>query len=166
LAFAQQVGPGDGGLAVVIVHGDQLFRAVRADAHQHQHARLRLPQACAQVDDVGPDVDVVAGGQIALAERLVVGLPLLGEAGDPRRRQPGRRPQELLECGHEVARRQAVEIEQGQHLADLRGLAAPRRQDRGGEPLALAEASSTRLSFTRGAFTSTAPAAVVTFLGR
>ncbi|GED83207.1 hypothetical protein TNCT6_02920 [Streptomyces sp. 6-11-2] len=31
-----------------------------------------------------------------------------------------------------------MQVEQRQHLADLRGLAAPRRQNRGGEPLALA----------------------------
>ncbi|MFF7602558.1 hypothetical protein [Streptomyces mirabilis] len=35
----------------------------------------------------------------------------------------------------------------------------------GAEVVERPEASSTRLSFTRGAFTSTAPAAVVTFLG-
>ena len=31
-----------------------------------------------------------------------------------------------------------MQVEQGQHLGDLRGLAAPRRQDRRGEPAALA----------------------------
>lgn len=104
----------------------------------HQHARLRPPQAYAQVNAVGPHVDVVAGGQITLAERGVILLPLLGEPGDRRWRQPGRRAEELLQRGHEVAGRQAVEIEQRQHLGDLRGLAAPGRQNRRREPLALA----------------------------
>lgn len=59
-------------------------------------------------------------------------------SGGRRRGETGGGAEELLECGHEVAGGQAVQVEQGQHLADLRGLAAPRRQDRGGEPLVLA----------------------------
>ena len=38
--------------------------------------------------------------------------------------------EELPERGHEVPGRQAVQVQQRQHLADLRGLARPRRQDR------------------------------------
>jgi len=53
------------------------------------------------------------------------------------RREPGCAAEELLECGHEVAGGQTVQVEHAQYLADLRGLTAPRRQDRGGEPLAL-----------------------------
>jgi len=41
------------------------------------------------VDAVGPDVDVVAVGEIALLERLVVGLPCGGEARDGARRETG-----------------------------------------------------------------------------
>ncbi len=90
------------------------------------------------MDAVGPDVDVVAAGQITLAERGVIGLPLGRQPCHGRQGEPGGAAQELLEGGHEVPRGQAVQIEQRQHLADLRGLAAPRRQDRRGEPLAFA----------------------------
>ncbi len=95
-------------------------------------------QAYAQVDAVGPDVDVVRGGQVALAKRLVVGLPLGGQTGHGGRGKAGRGAEELLERGHEVAAGQAVQVEKRQHLADLRRLPCPGRQDRRGEPLALA----------------------------
>ena len=48
------------------------------------------------------------------------------------------RAEELPERGHEVPGRQTVQVQQRQHLADLRGLARPRRQDRRAEPLPLA----------------------------
>ena len=48
------------------------------------------------------------------------------------------RAEELPERGHEVPGRQTVQVEQRQHLADLRGLARPRRQDRRAEPHPLA----------------------------
>jgi len=107
-------------------------------AHQHEHTRLHLSQAYAQVNAIGPDVDVIGGGQVALAERGVVGLPLLSEPGDRGGRQTGRRAEELLQRRHEVTGGQAMQVEQRQPFADLRGLAAPGRQDRRGEPLALA----------------------------
>lgn len=90
------------------------------------------------MDAVGPYVHVVDLGQVAVHEGGVVSLPLLGQPGDRRRGEPGGGAEELLGRGHEVARRQAVQVEQRQHLAGLRRLAAPRRQNRGGEPLALA----------------------------
>ena len=48
------------------------------------------------------------------------------------------RAEELPESWHEVPGRQTVQVEQRQHLADLRGLARPRRQDRRAEPHPLA----------------------------
>jgi len=89
------------------------------------------------VDTIGPHVDVVRGRQVALAECLVIGLPLRRQPGDRGGREAGGGAEELLQSGHEVARRQAVQVKQWQHLADLRGLAGPGRQDRRGEPLAL-----------------------------
>jgi hypothetical protein len=79
---SEQVGPGLGGLAVAVGHRDQLLGAVRAHSHDDQDAGLGLRQADTQVDAVGPDVDVVGSGQVALAEGFVVGLPLLGEPSD------------------------------------------------------------------------------------
>jgi hypothetical protein len=68
----------------------------------------------------------------------VLGLPGLGQLGDHRCGQPGRAAQELAERGHEVAGGQSVQVQERQHLGDLLGLAAPRRQDRRGEPAPLA----------------------------
>ena len=67
------------------VHSDQLLGTVRGHAHQHEGTRLRLLADVCAGDAVGPCVDVVAAGQIAFAERLVVGRPLLGEPGGRRR---------------------------------------------------------------------------------
>ncbi len=117
------------------------------------------------MDAVGPDVDVVGSGQVAFAECLVVGLSLDGEAGDGGRRETGRAAPELLECGHEVAGGQTVQVEQGSTsliFGDLRhhgGRIAEENRLR--SPVL----SSMRRSFTRGPFTSTGPAAVVTDRG-
>jgi hypothetical protein len=96
----------------------------------------------------------------------VVVLPLPGQPGHGRRREPGRAAEEVLQRRDKVAGRQAVQIEQRQRLGDLRRLAAPRRKDLGENRRRSPVVSSTRLSFTRGAFTSTGPAAVTTLRGR
>jgi hypothetical protein len=82
------------------------------------------------VHAVGPAVHVVDLGQIPLGERGVLGLPLLDQPADDRRRQPRGRPEELGQRRHEVARRQPVQIQQRQDLGDLRRPADPARQDR------------------------------------
>ncbi|AEM86951.1 hypothetical protein Strvi_7610 [Streptomyces violaceusniger Tu 4113] len=110
LAVPQQIGPGCGRFAVAIGHRDQFLGAVRPYAHEHQDRGLGLVEADPQVDAVRPDIDVVGGGQVALTERGVVGLPLHGEPGDRGRGEPGRRAEELLQSGHEVAGRQAVQV--------------------------------------------------------
>jgi hypothetical protein len=93
-----------------------------------------LLQADVDVDAVDPQVDVVHVRQIPFAEAALLALPGLGQLRDHRRGQSRRAAQELPQRGHEVARGQPVQIEQRQHLGDFRGLAAPRRQDRRGEP--------------------------------
>jgi hypothetical protein len=137
-AVAEQAGPRLGRFAVAVGHRDQFLRAIRPHAHQHQHRGLRLFQADAQVHAVGPDVDVVGARQVAILEGGVISLPLRGQPRHRRRGQAGRGAEELLERGHEVAGGQTMQVKQRQHLADLRGLAAPRRQDRRGEPPTLA----------------------------
>ena len=112
------------------------------------------------MDPIGPQADIVHGRQVPGRERALLSLPGLGEPGDHRRRQPCRGAQELAEDGHEVAAGQAVQIQQRQHLRDLRCLPRPRRQDRRGEPYPLAGGQVVRLSLTRGTVTSTAPALV------
>jgi hypothetical protein len=124
-----------------------------------------LLEADVEVDPVRPQVHIVHIGQVTLAERVLLGLPGLGQLGHHRRRQPLGRAEELTERGHEVPGRQTVQVQQRQHLGDLRGLARPRRQDRRGEPLTLARVGSMRLSLTRGIVTSTGPAVVVTCRG-
>ncbi len=99
---------------------------------------MGLAEPNLRVHAVGPHVDEVGLRQVPLLEGRVVVLPLLCQPGHRRRRQAGRAAEELLQRGHEVAGGQSVQVEQRQYLGDLRRLAAPGRQDRRGEPLAVA----------------------------
>jgi hypothetical protein len=135
---AQQIRPGLGRLAVAVGQGDELLAPIGAHADEHQQAQLVLLEADVDVDAVGPQVDVVHARQAPAGERLLLALPGLGQLRDHRRGQAGRAAEELPERGYEVPGRQAVQVEQRQHLGDLRGLAAPGRQDRRGEPAAFA----------------------------
>src|SRR5262249_5243171 len=98
--------------------------------------------------------------QVALLEGGVVVAPLLRQPGHGRGRQPGRAAEELLQFGHEVPGRQPVQVKQREHLGDLRRLAAPRRKDLGGEPLAFAAGLVDAAVVHARARTSTGPAAV------
>ena len=89
------------------------------------------------MDPVDPHVDVVGLGQGPLAERLGLVLPLADQPGDRGWGQAGPAAQELLQRGGEVRGGQPVQVQQRQHLGQLRGLACPRGQDRRGEPPAL-----------------------------
>jgi hypothetical protein len=93
-----------------------------------------LLQSDVDVDPVDPQVDVIHTGQIPGGKGALLGLPGLGQLRDHRSGQPRRAAEELAEGGHEVPGREAVQVEQREHFGDLRGLAAPRRQDRRGEP--------------------------------
>ena len=134
----QQLGPRLGRLPLAIGHGDQLLAPVGAHADDHQAAQPRLLQPHPEVDPVRPHVHVVTVGEVTLAEGLVVGLPGGDQPGDDRRRQPRRGAEERLQGGREVAGRQAVQVQQRQHLGHLGALAAPRRQDHRPEPRPLA----------------------------
>ena len=90
------------------------------------------------MDAVDPQVDVVGAREVPGGEGAGFVLPLRGQAGDGGGRQPGAGAEELLQCRPEIAGRQAVQVQQRQHLTHLRRLARPGRQDRRGEPLALA----------------------------
>jgi len=96
-----------------------------------------LLQTDVDVNAVSPHIDVVHARQIPLREQALLVLPLLTQPGDRGGRQPSAGAEELLQRGHEIATREPMQVEQRQHLADLRAAAAPRRQDRRGEPLAL-----------------------------
>ncbi len=164
-AVAQQVRPRLRGLPVPVSQGDELLAAIGADPDHHQQAQLVLLQPDVHVDPVGPQVDVVHAGQVPGGEGALLGLPGLGQPGDHRRRQPGGRAQELAQRGHEVPGRQAMQVQQRQHLGDLRGLPRPRRQDRRGEPLPLPGVRVGALVVDPRAVTCTAPALVSTSRG-
>jgi hypothetical protein len=141
LGIAQQVGPGFGRFAVAVGQGDEFLAAIGPHADHHQQAQFVLLQADVDVDAVGPQVHVVHLGQIALGVGALLGLPGFGELGDHRRRQALRAAEELPERGHEIPRGQPVQV---QH-----------------SPVS----GSMRLSLTRGAVTSMAPALVSTSRG-
>ena len=138
LAVAQQISPRFGRFPIAVGDRDEFLAAVSAHTEHDQQAQLLLVQADLEVDAVDPQVDVVGGGQIPGGERAGLLLPLTGQAGDRGGRQPGTGAEELLQRRPEVAGRQPVQVQQRQHLAHLRGLTCPRRQDRRGKPLAVA----------------------------
>jgi hypothetical protein len=89
------------------------------------------------VDAVGPHVHVVHSRQIAGVEGSGVVLPLHRQPGDRRGGQARVGAQEPLQRWDEILAGQAMQVQQRQHLGDLRGLAAPCRQDHRGEPAPL-----------------------------
>src|SRR5262249_53108619 len=117
---------------------DQLLLPIGADPHDHQGADPVLAEADAEVDAIGPAVDVVRARQVPVAPAPVLLLPHLGQSGNRRGGQARAGPEELLQRRHEVLARQPVQVEQRQHLGDLPALTAPRRQDRAAEPRPLA----------------------------
>jgi hypothetical protein len=114
-------------------------------------------EADLEVDPVDPQVDVVGALQRALPERrgVVCHWPVsrVTVAAD----RPGPGAEELLPRRAEVAAGQVVQVQQRQHLGNLRGLPGPRGQDCRGERLRSPVASSMRLSLTRGARTAPRP---------
>ncbi len=132
--MSEQVGPRLGGLAEPVGQCDELLGSVSTDAQDHQQAHLVLLKADLEVDPVDPAVHVVGVLQGALVERLGLVLPLGSEPGDRRGRQPRSGAEELLQRRHEVARGHPVQVEQREHLGDLRRLPRPRRQNRRREP--------------------------------
>jgi hypothetical protein len=134
LAVPQQVGPRLSRLAVPVGERDEFLAAIGTDPDHHQQAHLVGLQPHLQVDAVHPQVHIIDPRQRPVVERAGLVLPLPGEPGDRRRRQPRRRPAELLQGGHEVPAGQPVQVQQGQHVGHLRRLPRPRRQDRRREP--------------------------------
>ncbi len=87
------------------------------------------------MDAVGPEVDIVPGRQIPLQPVRVLVRPNLGEPRHGRGRQAaGVRPEQGRQRLGEVARGDALEVEDGDQ--DFEALRAPRirRQERGAEP--------------------------------
>ena len=65
--------------------GDELLGPIRPYADDHEQTEPIFLEADRQVDPVDPDVDVVAVGEVAPLERLVVGLPSARQTCDRRR---------------------------------------------------------------------------------
>jgi hypothetical protein len=72
---------------LAIGEGDELLAAIGAHADHHQQAQLVVFEADVHVDTVGPQVDVVHGGQIPGGEGALLRLPGLSQLGDHRRGQ-------------------------------------------------------------------------------
>jgi hypothetical protein len=90
------------------------------------------------VDPVHEQVRVTAEAEQPLAKPVVMGLPLLAHAADRRRRQPrGVLTQQPFKRGAEVPGRETPEVNDRDHLPDLRRAARVRRQDPRAELLPL-----------------------------
>ena len=82
------------------------------------------------MDAVDEQVGVAVKAQAALPKRGVVGLPLLGQPADRAGRQPRRvLAEQIPQRRREVAGRQAAQVQDRQHVADLRRAARVGRQD-------------------------------------
>lgn len=114
-----------------ISQGDQFFAAIDAHTDHHQTAQPSFVQPHAEVHPIGPHVDIVGLGQVAVGESPLLILPLRGQPGHDRGRQPGGRAEELLQRGGELARAHAMEVQQRQHLGHLRAFPRPRWHDPG-----------------------------------
>jgi hypothetical protein len=137
LAVAQQICPGAGRFPVALGQGDEFLGAVDPYPDHDEQAEFLLVQSNAEVYSVGPQVHVVHIGQTPVGEAAGLVLPRHGQPADRRRGQARPDAQEALQRGDEVLSGQAVQVQQRQHLGDLRRLATPRRQNRRGEPLPL-----------------------------
>lgn len=115
-AVAKQVGPRLRGFAEAVGDSNELLLPVGADPDHHQQAHRVLLEADLEVGPVNPHIHVVAALQRPLGERGRVILPPGGQPGDRGRGQARSRAEELFQGGHEVPRRQPVQIEQRQHL--------------------------------------------------
>ena len=122
LDVTEHAGPDSVALAVAVLDRQQLLLAVLADADHDQQTHLRvLTETDGDVDPVHEQVGIAGERQQPLAEPVVMLLPLLAHPADRRRRQAGGvLAEQLLQRGPEVAGRQPAEIEDRDHLADLR----------------------------------------------
>jgi hypothetical protein len=85
LTVAQKISPRLGGFPVPVGQCHEFFAPVGTYADHHQQAEFVLLQADVDMDAVRPEIHVVHIRQIVLAERTLLGLPLLGQLRDHRR---------------------------------------------------------------------------------
>jgi hypothetical protein len=97
------------------------------------HSAVRLHPGL-QVDPVGPDVDIAAGGEVAALPAVVVLLPARREARYHARRQVRRvRPEQRRQRLLEVAGGDAAQVEDRQQGIEALRPPRPPRQDVRGE---------------------------------
>jgi len=114
------------------------------------------------MDAVSPQVHEVHTREVPLGERLLLGLPRLGELGDRRGGQPLRAAENRPSAGTKSPDESPCRYSSG-NTSPIFGVLRAHggkidEQNRCRSPVS----GSTRLSLTRGAVTSTAPALVVT----
>src|SRR4051812_13209200 len=130
----QELAPALGALAKAVLDGQQLLAAAGVGADQHQQTLPLVLEPWGEMDAVGPEVDVVLGGEIALLPALMLLLPARGQAAHGRRRQAGRLGAEERGQGFlELARRHPLQVQPGQELLDVPGPPQVGRQHRRGE---------------------------------
>ncbi len=125
----QQLQPGLGRLAITGLDGQHLLTAVAHGADDDQQGSLVLLQSGLDVDAIGPDVNQLAVVQSALLPGLKLFLPLGPQTANGRSRQGGTITQQSPQRQLEVALRQAVQVELGQHLGHRLRAAHEQRQD-------------------------------------
>ncbi len=113
--------------------------ALRRGSDEHQHALGLLLPPGLEVDPVGLDINVAPGRQISRLPASVLGLPLGREAPDDRGRQVwGLLAQQRRQGLLEITCRDAAQIQRRQQGVEVARPPSPARQDRRGEPDALA----------------------------
>src|ERR1700704_3110553 len=125
-------------LAHAVDQAYQLLLALRRRADDHEQALRIILKAGLHVDAVDPEVDVVLGGEIALAPANVFVRPGILEPGDGRGREPaGILAQQGRQRLLEIPRRDALQVENRDQ--DFEALRAPgvRRQNGRTEPYPL-----------------------------
>src|SRR5690606_687748 len=94
------------------LEADQFLPAFRRRAYEDQHAGGIGLHARLKIDAVGPDVDIVAGRQVAALPADIVTLPILLQAPDRRWRQVRRvATQKRAKRFLEIAGRDAAQVE-------------------------------------------------------
>ena len=137
LEIAEHARPALGRLAVPVLDREQLLAPVLTDADHDQQTHLWvLTEPDLDVDPVHEQIGVAVEAQQPLTESSVVSLPLLAQPADRRGRQAGGvLTEEPLQRRAEVPGREATEVQDRDHLPDLRRPARVRRQDPRAEPL-------------------------------
>src|SRR5690606_22310678 len=116
------------------LEADQFLPAFRRRPYEDQHAGGIVLHARLKIDAVGPDVDIVAGRQVAGLPADIVTLPLLLQAPDRRWRQVRRvATQKRAKRFPEIAGRDAAQVENRYESVEALRATCPFRQERRGE---------------------------------